>query len=112
MAAIKVAGIVVHNPDKERIKECIYAILPQVDELILFLNSSTFVYGNEKIISLGDGKNKGVACALNRIMERAMRDGAEWCLLLDQDTIVPYNIVEKYEKHKELDNKQNKLDEL
>jgi rhamnosyltransferase len=43
--------------------------------------------------------NLGIAYALNRIMERAEQDGYQWLVTMDQDSILPDEMVEAYRKH-------------
>lgn len=101
-----VAGIVIYNPDESRLRSNIKSILPQVDKVILYLNSKIdFLIENEyleKIDFIGSGKNEGIAKALNQIMSKADSYGAEWCLLLDQDSISPENIINCFENYKGL----------
>ncbi len=99
---MKVAGIVVCNPDYDRLMENIRAIHSQVDLLAIYLNSeidkSRFLIF-DKIHYLNDGNNKGIATALNEIMSYAAEIDAQWCLLLDQDSVVPENCIEEFEKN-------------
>ena len=44
-------------------------------------------------------KNYGVAKALNQIFEYANKSGAKWVLTLDQDSVVPENMMMEYEKY-------------
>lgn len=98
---MKVAGIVVYEPDINRLKENVKAISVQVDKLIIFCNSDfekeSLEYNN--IIYLNDGVNRGIAYALNEIMNQALNMGVEWCLLLDQDSVVPSNIISEFDKY-------------
>lgn len=99
---MKVAGIVVCNPDYGRLKENVKAIYPQVEMVVVYLNSDFDrgqMEGFDRVHYLNNGENKGIATALNSIMEYAESLGAEWCLLLDQDTVVPDDCIELYEKH-------------
>lgn len=95
---MKVAGIVVYHPEEKRLEKNIEKILPQVDKVIIVFNSIlNLENSNEKIIKIYNEKNKGIAFALNQIVEQATVLGAEWCLTLDQDSIVPENIIYEYE---------------
>ena len=101
----KIAGIVVYRPNTSRLMKNINAILGYVDELIIYLNSSCeMLINNEKIKFLGDRTNKGMSYALNEIMNQADIDGAEWCLLLDQDSIVLNDFFLCYEEGVDLEN--------
>lgn len=45
---------------------------------------------------ISDTTNPGLSYAYNRAAEYAKKNGYEWMLLTDQDTIFSYNIIEKY----------------
>lgn len=99
----KCAGIVLYNPEIERLEENIDSILPQVDLLILVDNNSYNIrdielkYGNnEKIILIKNKENKGIASALNSICNKAILENYQWVLLLDQDSICSEKIIENY----------------
>lgn len=101
---MRVAGIVVYNPDYERLNKNINAIYNQVDILVVYQNSKINcekIQLESEIVFFGKGENAGIAKALNSIMSYAKSKGATWCLLLDQDSIVCenyLNICEKYTK--------------
>lgn len=105
---MRIAGIVVCKPDYERLVENVNAVYHQVDKLAIYLNSkidrSRLGEFTTKIHYLNDGENNGIATALNGIMGFADSVGAEWCLLLDQDSVVPKDCIEKLEYYKALDN--------
>lgn len=95
------AGIVLYNPSLDRLRENISKILPDVDGLTLYNNGidkETEIYlssiENEKIISIGDGTNKGIAFALNRIMEDAKAHDANWVVTFDQDSVSPRDFIQ------------------
>ena len=103
---MKVAGIVLYNPDIERLRENIDAVKNQVDHLI-FINNHSANYSQVKQICdkvnnstfIDNKKNLGVAYALNQIAKRAQNLGAEWVLTLDQDSVCLPGIVSEYEKY-------------
>ena len=86
---------VVYEPPPERLLAQLRAIAPQVDLCILVNNGDAKVL--DEIVSrvpdsaairvLHLGANLGVAAALNRGLDVAAQAGAEWALLLDQDSI-------------------------
>lgn len=99
MGNVLTAGIVTYNPDFNRLKENIDAILPQVDYLIIFDNGST----NQKEIKEEFGccaeiilspHNVGIAAALNGLMEKSDELGASWMISLDQDSVCPPDFCE------------------
>ena len=103
---MKTAGIVICNPDIIRLQENINEILSQVDCLFIYMNSviaSDLVSVSEKVIFLNDGQNNGIAKGLNSIMLEASKQGASWCLLLDQDSIVSKEYINTMERYTGLD---------
>ena len=102
---MKVAAIIItYNPDIKRLDENIKAVLPQIEQLFIVDNgskNSCEIYEkyafleNINIIKLK--RNKGIAYALNRGCEAAEKF-SEWVITLDQDSVVPNNLVEEYEK--------------
>lgn len=99
------AGIVLFNPEINRLKKNVDSIINQVSELILIDNGSSNLseidlllhqYRNVKLIN--NNENLGIARGLNQIMEIAESNGFEWCLLLDQDSVSPKNIISKFEE--------------
>lgn len=97
------AGVVLFNPDK-RTEECLSRLKEQVAKIYIFDNSTKPIAISlpDGVAYLSESENKGIAYALNRIMERARADGYEWVLTMDQDSILPSGMVEDFEKH--LDN--------
>lgn len=97
------AGIVTYNPEIERLQENIDAVLPQVQGLVLVDNASENISDIEKLMEqykrvfvIKNTENKGIAAALNQIMEEAEKRDAGWVLTLDQDTVVYENLIEMY----------------
>lgn len=96
------AGIVLFNPNYERLIENMDAIVNQVDTIILSDNGSPDSvvdeirkkYG-EKICYSCNNNNIGIAGALNSIFRIAISNKAESVLTLDQDSIMPPNSVDQ-----------------
>lgn len=97
------AGIVLYNPDINRLKENIEAVSGQVDKVVLVDNSSQ----NKKDISLilsnytniniiWNQRNIGIAAALNQIADYANNNCYSWALLLDQDSVVCDGLIKLY----------------
>lgn len=100
--AIIGAGMVVYNPDMERLRKCLEYILSQFHQLIVFDNGGNckdLFTGDERFIYLTESENKGLAYALNRIMEKAIHLGYSWLVTLDQDTLLPNNLLESYQRY-------------
>ena len=92
-------GIVLYNPDISRLNKCINSIKQQTSKIYIFDNSTEeILIDKESVIYLSEGKNKGIAYALNRIIEKAQQDGFEWVLTMDQDSIVPDGMIAGFEK--------------
>ncbi|KRL90893.1 glycosyltransferase [Lactobacillus kalixensis] len=100
------AGIVLFNPDINRLKENVSAIESQVDEIIFFDNGSKniseikiMVAGiNSESVLLTSSKNIGIAQALNEIARYAIKNKYKWLLTLDQDSVVYPNLIAQYKK--------------
>jgi rhamnosyltransferase len=89
-----VAGIVTFNPDPTRLRENLAAVFADVSRVVVVDNSSTdrsvlneIAMEFEELDLLCNDVNRGIACALNQIAEWAIAEGAEWVLLLDQDSV-------------------------
>ncbi|MCL2661729.1 MAG: glycosyltransferase family 2 protein [Oscillospiraceae bacterium] len=95
------AGIILYNPDIERLVMVVNAISPQVDKLVLVDNASANInevqsaLASERYVWIKNDANLGVARALNQLMEFADSNSFEWMLTLDQDGICDENYVEK-----------------
>lgn len=97
------AGIILFEPDIERLIENIYAIYSQVDCILLINNGSvdSITSLREKVRAIDlciiDNKeNFGIAVALNQLLEYAQANNFDWLISLDQDSIAPINMVQEY----------------
>lgn len=91
--------MVVYAPNRERLKECLESILSQFNLLIVFDNGGDceeIFSNNNNVVYITERQNKGLAYALNRIMEKAILLGYEWLVTLDQDTLLPDDLLENY----------------
>lgn len=95
------AGIVLFNPDPERLNDNIVSALKQVNKIVLIDNGSDNIEyvsdrykQNEDIEIIKNGANKGIAFALNQIVEWGGREHFEWCVTLDQDSCMSDGMVE------------------
>ncbi len=99
-----VAGIVLYNPDINRLIQNIRAIIDQVDEMLLVDNSSRNIDEILKILTgfniylIRNSNNKGIAYALNQIAKFSNEMNADWFLTLDQDSVVNVALVCEYKK--------------
>ncbi len=93
------AGYVIYNPeDIGRLHKSIESVLSQVERVYIFDNGKNGVDYSfpEQVTVIAKNKNWGIAYALNRIFELAKKDGFEWVLTMDQDSILPVGIVDAY----------------
>ena len=100
------AGVVLYEPDTERLMENLNAVLPQVQRLLLVDNhSADFVrirekvserFGTERLTWICLEENKGIAFALRTIMDYAAQEGFPWVLALDQDSVCRPGLVKEY----------------
>lgn len=104
------AGIVLYNPNIIELKENINAIISQVDFIILIDNCSINIeeieleYKNiNNVFIVKNEKNEGIAKALNQIINLCEQRRCKWVLTLDQDSVVPDNLIETYKKYLNLD---------
>lgn len=95
-----VAGVVLFNPG-ERTLNCLSSLHRQVERIYVFDNSvdQIEIQLPDNIVYLSEGKNKGIAYALNKIMERAKTDGYRWVLTMDQDSILPDGMVRDFSRY-------------
>lgn len=95
------AGIVTYNSEIGRLCDNIASIALQVEKVIIFDNGSINQSKLELIIKeynnvflIKSNENRGIAYALNRLMEYGLKNHMEWMLTLDQDSICPSNYVD------------------
>ena len=96
------AGIILFNPDMNRLKENINAVIVQCTHIYLVDNGSSNIdeviellkrYNQPQVSIIRNTVNQGIARALNQLTAAAQSDGFEWILTLDQDSIAPDNII-------------------
>jgi rhamnosyltransferase len=96
---LKTAGIVVLYNSQDEIIDTISSYLDQIDRLFVVDNSEVRRPVAEKIVGLpkteyiGNGKNLGVAKALNIGAAQAMESGYDFLLTMDQDSRAPEGMV-------------------
>lgn len=98
------AGIVLFNPELERLRDNLLHISHQVNMLVLVDNGSQNLRSVKQLISefsnitlLENGVNLGIAQALNRILHFAKENSFEWVLTLDQDSIADDGLMHQYQ---------------
>jgi rhamnosyltransferase len=105
------AGMILYNPDINRLEKAIESIIYQVDGFILFNNQSKNTSQIEKIIQkyseillINSSENVGVATGLNTIIDRGVKESFDWFLALDQDSISPCDIVRQFMQYVQIRN--------
>ena len=101
------AGIITYNPNRQRLFQNINAIRPQVNKIIIVDNGSDNYDVIQEIADelhvvievIRNNTNLGVAKALNQMMEKSLREGADWVLTLDQDSVVTNSIISDYSRY-------------
>lgn len=105
------AGIVLYNPDENRLRENLDAVCKQVEIIYCYnnglqnteeINAIMSAYNNIRLI--GTGINLGIAKALNELVKEAEKDKIEWILTLDQDSIVCDGMIESLASLKDEEN--------
>lgn len=100
------AGIVTYNPTLERLAENINALLSEKGIGLLYIvdNGSANVdrirlmtLENERILLIEKGINKGIADALNTLCRKAMENGYDWLLTMDQDSVISSGFLKHYD---------------
>lgn len=96
------AGVVLYNPNNiDRVLQCLESLRHQVNQIYIFDNCTQVtkipMLNYTKYIS-GNG-NRGLAYALNRIMEQAQKDGYDWVLTMDQDSVLPEGMIEDFKQY-------------
>ena len=95
-----IAIVVTYNPERERLKQALAALAPQVAKILIVDNGSTEPISGLRhavseteieVIPLGD--NRGIATAQNVGIERARAEGADYVALFDQDSIAPADLI-------------------
>lgn len=98
MKKLKLAAVVVfYNPSEENIKN-IDSYEKEVDKIFVVDNSdddNKRIKSTKKIEYIKLGENKGIATALNIGAKKAIAEGYEWLLTMDQDSKMTEEIVIK-----------------
>lgn len=101
------AGIVTYNPSPERLTVNMKALLaePGIGMLFVVDNGSAnidivrkLVSGNDRIKLIENGKNQGIAYALNVLCRQAKCDGYGWLLTMDQDSVISEGYLSHYDR--------------
>ena len=95
------ATVIWYNPDNENINN-IKTYINYVEKIYIIDNSMknnmklSSSLNNDKIEYVYNNKNLGIAKALNLACEKAINDGFEWILTMDQDSSFDSDGIKKY----------------
>ena len=98
-------GIVTYQPDKQRLQENILSALTNQEAGHVFIidNHSSNLSDIQQLVAdyprtvlIENDDNKGIAHALNQIAECAEKQGYEWFVTLDQDSVMPKRSMDEY----------------
>lgn len=99
-------GIVLYNPKIERLRENLAAVCAQAPEIIVVDNASenaaeitSLLSGYHSVEYLRNGRNLGIAKALNQICAAARERNYAFVVTLDQDSACPENMFAEYRKY-------------
>ena len=94
---MKLAGVVVLYNPSSKVRNNIDSYLDSLEKLYVVDNSledNSKFYEDKKIEYISNGKNVGIAAALNMGAKRAIQDKFEWLLTMDQDSAFDKNGIE------------------
>jgi rhamnosyltransferase len=95
------AGIILFQPDIDKLFLNINSIDPQVDHVFIVDNASVNIneikskFNGGKYIWIQNTKNLGIAVALNQLIKYAQEYKYQWMITLDQDSVSDRFLVEK-----------------
>lgn len=103
------ALIITYNPDFNILKRNVTSVKLQISQCLIVDNGSNnqdqlkhFAAENKvELILLGE--NRGIAAAQNVGFKEAKKNDVEWVLTLDQDSVIPDGMVQKYTESKKME---------
>lgn len=105
------AGIVLYNPNIDRLMRNIKSIQDQVDHIYVVDNGSENfgdIYNSINtclnISVIRNMENMGIAKALNQMCQVALETGYDWILTLDQDSVCPAHMIEIFMSYTDITN--------
>ena len=88
------AVVIVYEPDMELLQNNINAFINDVDRLMIWDNTPGGTnhkmfneFGQDKFLFQGNGKNVGISKALNYALRYACKEGFDYLLTMDQDSV-------------------------
>lgn len=99
------SGIITYNPTLTDVSTCLEALCNQVERVIIIDNASKNVKSLQEVVSkyanvtlVKNSQNIGFAKALTQVFEWAKSQGFDWVLTLNDDSVVPSNMISEYKK--------------
>ena len=99
------AGIITYNPTLTDVSTCLEALCNQVERVVIVDNASKNVKSLQEVVSkyanvtlVKNSQNIGFAKALTQVFEWAKSQGFNWVLTLNDDSVVPSNMISEYKK--------------
>ncbi|HEL1563402.1 TPA: glycosyltransferase family 2 protein [Streptococcus suis] len=96
------AGIVTFNPNLKALEDNILSVYNQVNEIVIVDNASEnvdriseVIKQFSKIILIKNHENRGIACALNQLMNFGEINQYSYMLTLDQDSKCPSDYIQE-----------------
>ena len=80
------AIVVGYRPQEALLRQSIASYAPYVEKVLLWQNSP-ISFAHPKVELCGDGTNRGIGPALNYARERALSEGYDYLLTMDQDSV-------------------------
>lgn len=99
------SGIITYNPTLTDVSTCLEALCNQVERVIIVDNASKNVKSLQEVVSkyanvtlVKNSQNIGFAKALTQVFKWAKSQGFNWVLTLNDDSVVPSNMISEYKK--------------
>lgn len=99
------SGIITYNPTLTDVSTCLEALCNQVERVIIVDNASKNVKSLQEVVSkyanvtlVKNSQNIGFAKALTQVFKWAKSQGFDWVLTLNDDSVVPSNMISEYKK--------------
>ena len=100
------AGIVSFCPEISRLKQSLQSVTAQAEKVFVVDNHSENLSEVKKLVMsfpnvalLENEQNNGIAKALNQMCELAEKEGYEWILTLDQDSLIPRDLLKIFQNY-------------
>lgn len=99
------SGIITYNPTLTDVSTCLEALCNQVERVVIVDNASKNVKSLQEVVSkyanvtlVKNSQNIGFAKALTQVFKWAKSQGFNWVLTLNDDSVVPSNMISEYKK--------------